>query len=305
MKFLSLSLLSRLVVVVAFHHHRQLSINRKLTQDVFHGKSSCMLRTTELHGRETQDDESRDLDLFEYFDPLISPHAYPDGISPSHIPKPLERSRPSAAFGFRLENNVVTTAPIQFEARSSSRIPSQKPEFFDPLLSPHSYPNGTPDVVIGDSEFQSGAGQDLRNRRRRRVGILLIDHGSRNQESNLRLHQFAAMYQAQFFDDSTHNNPMTIVRAAHMEIAEPSIPEALRAMIEECNQELDEIICHPFFLSPLGRHVSVDIPQIVEDAKRDLAISIPITTTQPVGAEVNLILQAVHSLVSQSMSKVR
>ena len=38
--------------------------------------------------------------------------------------------------------------------------------------------------------------------------------------------------------------------------------------------EKDEIICHPYFLSP-GRHVREDIPRIVNEAVSSLEIEIP------------------------------
>ena len=85
-----------------------------------------------------------------------------------------------------------------------------------------------------------------------------------------------------------------------MEIAEPSIPEVLKALVEE---GVDEIICHPYFLSP-GRHVVEDIPEIVDGAIKDLNIQIPVITTNPVGSSTDLMINAIHSLVQQSSTKI-
>ncbi|KAL7575850.1 hypothetical protein ACA910_003168 [Epithemia clementina (nom. ined.)] len=274
-------------------------------------------RPTQIHAHESPDND-RDRDLFEYFDPLLSPHAYPNGISPDHAPlseQELENQKtPSArrsrqSFGFRLLDEQQLYEGV--ENVKSSRPTETSPDVFDPLLSPHSYPTGVPDVVIGfehvttkstssNGSQRESISTDEKNRRRK-VGILLIDHGSRNKESNERLHQLAQIYQEQYGSSDT------VVRAAHMEFAQPTIPDALQALIEETgngntnsNDSLDEIICHPFFLSPMGRHVSEDIPRIIEAAKKDLSIDIPITLTEPVGAETSVIMQAVHSLIQQS-----
>jgi sirohydrochlorin ferrochelatase len=63
--------------------------------------------------------------------------------------------------------------------------------------------------------------------------------------------------------------------------------------------KLDEIICHPYFLSP-GRHVREDIPQIVGDAITLLKIKIPVVTTDPVGSNTQLMIGAIHSLVREN-----
>eukprot|EP00540_Astrosyne_radiata_P021866 CAMPEP_0116834524 /NCGR_PEP_ID=MMETSP0418-20121206/7037_1 /TAXON_ID=1158023 /ORGANISM="Astrosyne radiata, Strain 13vi08-1A" /LENGTH=146 /DNA_ID=CAMNT_0004464089 /DNA_START=214 /DNA_END=655 /DNA_ORIENTATION=- len=125
--------------------------------------------------------------------------------------------------------------------------------------------------------------------KKKKVGVLLMDHGSRNKASNLRLHELARLYQ-----DSMGNDESFVVQAAHMELAEPSIPQGLNTLV---SQGVDEIVCHPYFLSADGRHVSEDIPRIVQDSIESLSISIPIRTTQPVGSNTDIMLQAIHSLV--------
>jgi sirohydrochlorin ferrochelatase len=64
----------------------------------------------------------------------------------------------------------------------------------------------------------------------------------------------------------------------------------------------DEIICHPFFLSPLGRHVSQDIPAIVDEAIRVQGIQVPVSTTKALGSSTDLMLHAIHFLVQENSS---
>ena len=82
-----------------------------------------------------------------------------------------------------------------------------------------------------------------------------------------------------------------------MEIATPSIPDGLQSLVDA---GVDEIVCHPFFLSPDGRHVQEDIPEIIESAVESLHIQVPVIITAPVGSNIELMLQAVHSLVVQN-----
>lgn len=63
---------------------------------------------------------------------------------------------------------------------------------------------------------------------------------------------------------------------------------------------VDEIICHPYFLSPDGRHVSEDIPEIINGAIESLNIEVPVITTEPVGADKQLMLQVVQSICEQN-----
>lgn len=64
------------------------------------------------------------------------------------------------------------------------------------------------------------------------------------------------------------------------------------------SHNLDEIICHPYFLSP-GRHVTEDIPELLQQAKDSLQIQIPMVTTQPIGANTQLMIGAIHALVQE------
>lgn len=239
-------------------------------------------------------------DLFDYFDPLLSPHAYPDGISPQH--------KPDEAMEITNEDRET---PTRLYKRSIEAKDVDPNEVFDPTLSPHAYPKGAPSVIVGD--WASG------RKRVSRVGILLMDHGSRNKASNERLHELARIY-----EQSTESH--VIVKAAHMEIASPSIPEGLESLLKEgvgtlpwarwsetslvqislasCSFK-DEIVCHPYFLSPAGRHVSEDIPEIVNGAIESLNIDIPVITTEPLGANTSIMLGVIQSIVEESCEVLR
>jgi len=304
------------------------------------------IRDIICHDSSESNDEK---DLFDYFDPLRSPHEYPNGIGPDLAPRTgneddaTERlkfpagldilaSEFPSAFAPPPEDNLLRSgsvvsvptpefAPEVASSESTVRLDESQKKFsssnnsagtrgsssspsalqqerkeeekeqvdlfdvFDPTLSPHKYPNGIPSTDPNSYEQQ----------RQATVGILLMDHGSRNPASNKRLHALAALYQ-EYLSPSSN----AIVMAAHMEIAEPTIPRQLEAMID---QGVTEIICHPYFLSP-GRHVQEDIPEIVQNAIRDLNIEIPLEVTKPVGSSTDLMIHAIHALVEQSATTV-
>ena len=85
--------------------------------------------------------------------------------------------------------------------------------------------------------------------------ILLIDHGSKRAEANHMLACMANLVQALVGDAA-------IVEYAHMELAEPSIPDGFAACVE---RGATEVIAFPYMLSP-GRHSTGDIPNLVNEA---------------------------------------
>lgn len=223
----------------------------------------------------------------DFFDPLLSPHMYSNGTpekllvdqdTSSYVPRDTYEPFDVADFVSLLPSisAIDTMSTLQFQQEDQPRRDTVIPDVFDPLLSPHMYPNGTPNRLVGD--------------KKKRVGVLLMDHGSRNQGSNDRLHELARIYQESVDGDQF------VVAAAHMELASPSIPEGLQTLLE---RGVDEIICHPYFLSAQGRHVSEDIPEIINGAIVTLGIEIPIVTTPPVGSQTDIMIGAVQSLVLQ------
>mmetsp|Transcript_107243 Transcript_107243/g.218857 ORF Transcript_107243/g.218857 Transcript_107243/m.218857 type:complete len:388 (-) Transcript_107243:38-1201(-) len=316
--------------------------------------SSSLLLTNTNNDQKAED--SNDPDLFDYFDPLLSPHAYPSGISPESKPSAQnndeaqkqkdgdEASSSKGRFGFRLSNDepeLKSPPPSPSSSSSSNKgdfgfkirpnPPGDSPtiedkddnsseedlfDYFDPLRSPHEYPDGigskkgsmpsaetTPALEIDEDSSKSAASS---GGKKKKVGVLLMDHGSKKEKSNARLQAMAKLYQMTMFTDEDEEDdatPTVVVRASHMEIAEPSIYDGLKDLKEN---GVDEIVCHPFFLSANGRHVKEDIPQLIGEAVEELwgensgAAPIPVVTTAPVGSNTQLMLGAIHSLVREN-----
>ena len=89
-----------------------------------------------------------------------------------------------------------------------------------------------------------------------RDGIIIVDHGSRQPESNRLLEEVAARFADRF------RRLYTIVEPAHMELAEPTIAAAYARCVERGATRV--IIC-PFFLGP-GKHWTTDIPRLAAEA---------------------------------------
>lgn len=90
-----------------------------------------------------------------------------------------------------------------------------------------------------------------------RIGLIVVDHGSRRVESNLMLEEMVR-YVAQVVD-------YEIVEPAHMEIAEPSIATAFHACVA---RGATTVVIQPYFLLP-GKHWSQDIPELSAAAAAD------------------------------------
>jgi hypothetical protein len=226
-------------------------------------------RTVSLEASSSDNDDKPD--LFEYFDPLLSPHAYPNGISPDNKPSTTHKAE-SVNFNSNSNSNVfpVKPAPLEeyFESATASNGSgdNQKEQvhapdedaLFDPRISPHAYPQGTDhkskpqpakDERYNPLKFRMFQ-ENVENQQQDadpnanantntpvvptssrkssgKVGILLMDHGSRNEASNQRLEQLAELYKRTMPDDNV------VVFAAHMEIVKPSIPDGLQALLDQ------------------------------------------------------------------------
>ena len=86
--------------------------------------------------------------------------------------------------------------------------------------------------------------------------VLIVDHGSRLPEANELLLAVAARVRERL--------PDRLVRTAHLDIAEPGIPDAIDACAAE---GAGEIVVAPWFLSP-GAHTARDLPRIAAEAAR-------------------------------------
>jgi hypothetical protein len=251
-------------------------------------RSIRLAASAETEKAASSNDENEEPDLFDYFDPLLSPHAYPDGISSA--PKPQGDSQeekavptkkaPFSAFGISLplqsaadkeaaEKSQPEKVPITSTTTSDEESPDLF-EYFDPLLSPHAYPDGikptgattttttttTRPLEVVDQATEEEDGNDRYNPLKfpkyvenvnrqasgskssftfeseseskppQKIGILLMDHGSRNAASNERLQRLAELYQLTLDDDTI------VVTAAHMEITSPTIQDGLETLLQ-------------------------------------------------------------------------
>jgi sirohydrochlorin ferrochelatase len=123
------------------------------------------------------------------------------------------------------------------------------------------------------------------------TGIIIVDHGSRREESNRMLEQIAALFAQRFAE--THE----IVEPAHMELAEPSIATAYARCVA---RGATRIVVTPFFLGP-GKHWTQDIPRLTAEA----AAKFPRTSyhvTPTLGID-ELILELLNKRVQGCVSK--
>jgi sirohydrochlorin ferrochelatase len=86
------------------------------------------------------------------------------------------------------------------------------------------------------------------------LGIILVDHGSRREESNAMLLDVVRDFAAA--------TGFPIVEPAHMELAEPSIATAFNRCVD---RGAKTVIVFPYFLLP-GRHWHDDIPRLAAAA---------------------------------------
>lgn len=86
------------------------------------------------------------------------------------------------------------------------------------------------------------------------TGVVIVDHGSKRPAANAQLDLVVALFQK--------TTGAAIVEPAHMELAEPTIADAIGACVR---QGATEIIVHPYFLAP-GRHSTEDIPRMAAEA---------------------------------------
>lgn len=86
------------------------------------------------------------------------------------------------------------------------------------------------------------------------TGIIVVDHGSRRDESNRMLERFV--------EDFAQHCDYEIVEPAHMELAEPSIATAFDRCAARGAKRI--VVC-PYFLLP-GKHWNQDIPQLTRQA---------------------------------------
>ena len=116
------------------------------------------------------------------------------------------------------------------------------------------------------------------------TSVVLVAHGSRRAASNDEVRQLSECLQRQ------SGERYRCVRAAFLELAEPSIPDGIRQCIDEGAKK---VLVVPYFLSA-GRHVAEDIPAEVakvESAEAEVKI-VPYLGAMP--GIVDLLLQTIE-----------
>ena len=121
------------------------------------------------------------------------------------------------------------------------------------------------------------------------LGIIIVDHGSRLEQSNQMLAQVARQFAERFAQR------FAIVEPAHMEIAQPSIADAYRAC---CQRGAQRIVVVPFFLGP-GKHWTRDIPRLAAAAAQDFPHS-TFLVAPTLGID-NLILDLLAKRIAESL----
>jgi len=117
------------------------------------------------------------------------------------------------------------------------------------------------------------------------TGVILVDHGSRREESNRLLLDVADAYR--------RVSPWQIVEPAHMELAEPTIAQAFRRCVE---QGARLVVVFPYLLSP-GRHWDQDIPRLAAEAAASYP-GVGHLVTQPLGLH-----PAILDIISQRIAE--
>ncbi|XP_008783194.2 sirohydrochlorin ferrochelatase, chloroplastic [Phoenix dactylifera] len=120
--------------------------------------------------------------------------------------------------------------------------------------------------------------------------VIIVDHGSRRQESNFMLNEFVAMFKAR--------TGYRIVEPAHMELAAPSIRDAFKTCVL---QGANRVMVSPFFLSP-GRHWQQDIPALAAEASREHS-GISYIITAPLGLH-ELMVDVMNDRIKHCLSHV-
>ncbi|PNH04072.1 Sirohydrochlorin cobaltochelatase [Tetrabaena socialis] len=119
---------------------------------------------------------------------------------------------------------------------------------YAPTAAPHGHRQRRRGRVV------ASAGAGAQQAKVDKVGVVIVDHGSRKKESNEMLVEFGRLYGSLTGHD--------IVEIAHMEIAEPTIEQAVGRCAARGART---VVVAPYFLSR-GRHIQQDIPLLVAQA---------------------------------------
>jgi len=122
------------------------------------------------------------------------------------------------------------------------------------------------------------------------VGVIIVDHGSTRSQSNEMLLGVVELFR--------RHGKYSIVEAAHMELAEPSIATAFDRCVE---RGAKRVVVSPYFLLP-GRHWFQDIPRLAgEAAKKHQGVSYVVAA--PLALHP-LMAQVIESRIDHCLSHV-
>ena len=107
--------------------------------------------------------------------------------------------------------------------------------------------------------------------------LLLVSHGSREGSANLEFKRLARKYQAR--------HPRWKVSHAFLELARPSIPEALESLVHTTRSA--DILVLPYFLFA-ARHVKKDIPAIIKIFRKKYP-RVKVRMAKPLGSDPKLL----------------
>ena len=119
------------------------------------------------------------------------------------------------------------------------------------------------------------------------TAVILVDHGSRREESNELLLQVVEAYR--------QHTDWEIVEPAHMELAEPSIATAFARCVE---RGAERVIVFPYFLGP-GRHWDQDIPALSAKAAQACG-DVDFLVTAPFGLH-ELMLRVIDQRIAECL----
>lgn len=120
--------------------------------------------------------------------------------------------------------------------------------------------------------------------------IIIIGHGSPKREAN-NLELIGRLLHRAIHNDCDHN----CVKVAYLQFGEPQLGDAIRECVRDGAKR---IIIHPYFLNK-GIHVTEDIPEIIEEARK-LYPNREFLHTEPIGIHeklVDVIVERIQDLL--------
>lgn len=119
-----------------------------------------------------------------------------------------------------------------------------------------------------------------------RTAVIILGHGSRSGDADSAIRKVA--------DEVRSSGRYAVVEHAFLQYAPPAPGDVLQRCI---GQTVDRVVIVPFFLQA-GAHVTRDIPDLLEEARRRYP-AVEIVVTDYVGAHP-LMARVVDELVSQA-----